>query len=278
MLTVLPTSEASEKEAGADGFAAAAFSENGERVLDGPPLVPGSEVRTDGASVLDLAIGRSSDLDGAAAVLRLFPGTSLSIRSLGGGSETEGPGTVEFDLEGGSIAAKVGSSFGPDSFFLSLPEAIVSVRGGTALVAASSEEQSLVAVLSGAAAVLPQGPLLAGLTDGRFANPVAGAVVRTAFAFAPVVRAGEELSVGTRNEDCEAAYSALLPAAERAFANGIVLEEVPDPSAFIAARGTAAEAALRRALSARRPRPVSTGLARYSAQLESLRALGALSP
>ena len=252
-------------------------------VAGGRRLSPGDSVMTDASAGLDVIVGPMSDPGSApVAIVRLVPGSVITVRPTGESSESADPlagaPAVEFAVEAGSVLVKLGSGFGPGAFILALPEAVVFVREETALAVRTGKGETLVSVRSGSAAVLPQGPLIAGLLDGRFANPIAGAVVRTALAFAPVVHTGDELSVGAENRYCEAAYSALLPAAERTFANGFVLEDVADPSPFIAAAGTENEAVLRRAFSAYLPRPHGTESARALSALDAIPSPGSSAP
>ena len=153
---------------------------------------------------------------------------------------------MEIGVEEGTLAVKAGKLAGRDEFIVVTPNSASAVRG-TAFLVETRPGLSRIAVREGIVAVLPKGPLLSGLLDGRAGNPVAGAVVRTAFAFAPRARAGEDLRVGAAGDGSENAYGALLVAAERARSNGIVLEEVEDPSAFLAASGSEAAVLLNEA-------------------------------
>jgi len=225
----------------------------------GSPVRLGDVVSTDASSWVELAVGESPDpASSSIAIIRLLPGTTFSLRRLSDLLDADEPRIVELGVDEGSITVKVGKQSGRNEFFVVSPKSALSVRG-TAFAFEEHADFSRIAVRQGSVAVLPKGPLLSGLIDGRTANPVAGAVVRTAFAFAPTVRAGQEFSLGTAAmEASEAAYGALLVAAERAQSDNIVLEEVEDPTSVIASAGSDAERKLRAALSAYRSAAISS--------------------
>jgi outer membrane protein assembly factor BamB len=159
----------------------------------------------------------------------------------------------------GALLVKVRKLAGDDEFLIQTPNTAAGVRGTEYLIRYGPEKltdsgkenpgTTIVAVRSGKVAVLPKGPLLTGLLDGRAANPLAGAVVSTAFAFAPVVGSGQELTVGgiqgcASVEEAESRYGALVRAAEDAQAQGTDFEGVQDPPSVL----VPADSALRRHL------------------------------
>lgn len=245
----------------------------------GDALFEGDVLVADGASWAEIEIGSSS-------TIRVLPGTTASLRTLRDASEEHEWKSTEIGVDAGSILAKVSKLAGRDEFIVVTPHTAAGVRGTAFSVSVepgapgSASARSRVAVRAGSVAVLPKGPLLEGLLDGRRANPIAGAVVRAAFAFAPRVEAGSELSAASPDagpeaaaaaEAVEAAYGELLVAAEKSTSAGILLEDEDDTRPFLAPEGSAAAARLRSVLGAYVPRPASERSAALLRLLDALR-------
>jgi outer membrane protein assembly factor BamB len=230
----------------------------------GDALAEGDVLATDASSWIEIEIGSSS-------TIRVLPGTTASLRALRDASADHEWKSTELGLDAGSILAKVSKLAGRDEFIVVTPHTAAGVRG-TAFSVSAEPEAARIAVRSGSVAVLPKGPLLEGLLDGRRTNPIAGAVVRAAFAFAPRVEAGSELAVDSAAgiEAAEAAYGELLVAAEKSTSAGIVLDDADDPRPFLAPDGSAAADRLRSVLGAYAPRAAS------GSSIELLRLLDAL--
>lgn len=280
-----PASTAASQPSASDALPAAVIFYEGSPVLRragvetvlklGDSLVEGDLLVTDSSSWVEIEVGDSS-------VIRILPGTTASLRTLRDASSV-GWRSTEVAVTVGTILAKVSKLVGKDDFIVVTPNVAAGVRGTAFLVSVEKGEskaagpgaaRSRIAVRAGTVAVLPGGPLLEGLLDGRRLNPVAGAVVRTAFAFAPRVGAGKELSLEPSTEEveeAEASYSQLLIAAERTSSAGFDLEEADDPTPFLAPEGSAASAALVAALRAYRAGALSSGATRTLYLLDSLR-------
>lgn len=254
------------------GGAPSARSGNAVRTLAiGSTLLPGDLVETDETSWAEFVVGSAEDVEATSFVAaRLSSSSRFALIVLSGGAGEAGPRAVEFGLESGSIVVKAGKQSGRDELLVVTPNAAARVRG-TSFLAEAEPGRSRFAVASGAVAVLAKGPLFSNLLDGRAANPVAGAVVRAAFAFAPVARSGEAISVGGSIDASEAAYGELLAAAERTQANGFALESIDDPSGFLVAAGSDQETRLRAALAVHRPEALSPEAYRSLLKINELR-------
>lgn len=226
-----------------------------EPILLDTLLRPGDRLRTEEDATVEVAYG-------TLATVRILPRSECTIlglkSALQGGSSRE---RVELSLGLGALLVKVRKLAGDDEFLIQTPNTAAGVRGTEYLIRYDVEKSvesgkespgtTTVAVRSGKVAVLPKGPLLTGLLDGRTANPLAGAVVSTAFAFAPLVGPGQELTIGGTKgsaavEEAESRYGELVRAAEDAQAQGTDFEELPDPPSILAP----ASSALRRRLEA----------------------------
>ena len=261
-------------------------------VVEGTALREGDRLMTDAVSSAEIRFGEM-------AVVRVLPSSEFAVQALRSRLENS-HGGVELGLAAGAVLAKVQKLAGVGEFIILTPNSAAGVRGteflvryeGAVTAAGSTAARSAltrVAVRSGRVALLPKGRLLDGLLDGREANPIAGAVVATAFAFAPTAGAGEEVVVGgstgprgeaadrEAEEAAEAAYGALVRAAENAAAAGFDLEAASEPAAFIAAPGSEAERALRRAMGGFSPSPLSAPSAALLELLDRLRDPGAAS-
>lgn len=214
----------------------------------GDALHEGDAVRTDGASWAEIAIGDS-------AVIRVLPGSRSTLLSLAAASDDLPWPSVEIGVESGGVLSKVSKLSGREEFLVVTENSAASVRGTAFWVGvdapngSDSSVRSRIAVSAGSVAVLPKGPLFSSLLDGRRANPVAGAVVRTAFAFAPKVGPRSELAVSPTPEstnDAESLYGELLIAAEKANSSGLNLDTADDPTPYLAPAGGAVSEGLRR--------------------------------
>ncbi len=223
------------------------------------PLEPGMTVQV--SDLIRTAADASAELAfGTIAVVRLLPGTEASPAALRVRRETaRAAEAVELSLHGGALLSKVRTLSGRDEFVVTTPNSAAGVRGTEFLVRYEAElpgvdggpgrgPLSRVAVREGAVAVLPKGPLLTGLLDGRDANPLAAAVVSAAFALAPLVRSGGEAEVGgsaAAQTSAEEAYGALVYAAEGLQAAGLDLEAMDAEAQTSALAGPGSDLARR---------------------------------
>jgi len=249
-----------------------AVKANGEQLAVGMTLSPGDLLRTGEDASAELAFG-------SLATLRLFPSSELGLAAVrsGGGPDADGR-RVELRLVKGAVLAKVEALAGSDEFTVLTANAAAGVRGTEFLVRADPG-LTRVAVRSGRVALLPKGALLSGLLDGRDANPLAGAVVATAFALAPSAGPGQELRVGDAAlAAAEAAYGALVLAGESRAALGVVWEDQADPAPLLAPPGSQARQLLDTAFAQSRPLPAGVDAQRYLDQLDRMRDPGAALP
>ncbi len=242
---------------------------NGEAPAVGMTLGAGELLRTGADGSVELAFG-------ALATLRVFPSSELEIAAFRSGGEPKGGGRrVELRLAKGAVLAKVEALAGRDEFTVLTANAAAGVRGTEFLVRAEPG-LTRVAVRAGRVALLPKGALLSGLLDGRDANPLAGAVVATAFALAPSAGPGQELRVGDAAlAAAEAAYGALVLVGESSSAVGVVWEDLEDPAPLLAPPGSPARTRLEEAFRTLRALPSGRDSLLYLDQLDRLRDPGA---
>ncbi|GAB1484844.1 hypothetical protein MASR2M78_36620 [Treponema sp.] len=247
-------------------------AESGPQAIS-PDLIMNSRVPLAAGDLLSTGPASSAELSFASfATVRLLPATELKITKLRSEQWLDMQGkeahrvVVELELLSGAVLSKVRRLEDGSSFILSTENGAASVRGTQFLTRyEKSSRRSLtrVAVQEGRVALLPKGPLMAGLLDGRETNPLAKASVSVAFAFAPSAGEGEEISVGSLGEaELEAAeevYGAIFTAAQNTAANGIDLDATDTPEAFIAAPGSKLEGQLREALGKNKAFPLSEG-------------------
>ncbi len=198
------------------------------------------------------------------ATLRLLPRTRVVLSAvISRAIHNTDRDVVDLSLLAGTVAAKVKKLSTRDEFFVLTPNSAAGVRG-TQFVVGYEEpvrkngnivrtERTLVAVREGSVAVLPKGKLFTSLIDGRQANPLATAVVATAFALAPKAGPGQELAVGGQEStpgiteyeallnNAESVYGSLVRQAEELQARGTDFEAVLDPAAVLAGPDSEAE-------------------------------------
>lgn len=253
-------------------------------VLPDTVLQAADRVRTEADATVEVSYG-------SLATVRILPQSECTILGLGsalrGGASRD---RAELSLGLGALLVKVRKLAGDDEFLIQTPNTAAGVRGTEYLIRYGPEKSvesgnrtagiTTVAVRSGRVAVLPKGPLLTGLLDGRTANPLAGAVVATAFAFAPLVGPGQELTIGGTKgsaavEEAESRYAALVRTAEDAQAQGTDFGEITDAPSLLAPPASA----LRRNLESLGSRIPITGLSdtskTYLLFLDRLREPGA---
>lgn len=225
-----------------------ALSSAEEPVLPDTLLKAGDRLRTEADATVEVAYG-------TLATVRVLPQSECTVLGLKSILQDGSPrDRAELFLGIGALLVKVRKLAAADEFLIQTPNTAAGVRGTEYVIRYGAEKPvdsgkgspgaTIVAVRSGKVAVLPKGPLLNGLLDGRTANPLAGAVVSTAFAFAPVVGPGQELTIGgTRGnaavEEGESRYGELVRAAEDAQAQGTDFEEVQDPLSVLAPASSA---------------------------------------
>ncbi|MCA1950137.1 MAG: PQQ-binding-like beta-propeller repeat protein [Treponema sp.] len=194
---------------------------------------------------------------GSFATIRLFPNTTVNLTMIiSRAMQQADHDTADLSLLAGTVAAKVKKLSSKDEFLVLTPNSAAGVRGTQFIVGyekLARTERTLVAVREGSVAVLPKGKLFTSLIDGRQANPLAGAVVATAFTLAPKAGPGQEITVGgqesalgageyeTLLNSAESAYGSLVHQAEELQARGTDFEAVRDPAAVLAGPDSEAE-------------------------------------
>lgn len=201
---------------------------------------------------------------GSFATIRLFPNTTVNLTMIiSRAMQQADHDTADLSLLAGTVAAKVKKLSSKDEFFVLTPNSAAGIRGTQFIVDYEEPirkngnivrtERTLVAVRDGSVAVLPKGKLFSSLIDGRQANPLAGAVVATAFTLAPKAGPGQEISIGGQESalgageyeallnSAESAYGSLVHQAEELQARGTDFEAVGDPAAVLAGPDSEAE-------------------------------------
>lgn len=225
--------------------------------VEGQELFRGDVLETDGVSSVEIAFG-------SFASVRVMPGSRLSLATLEGALAPESSASrVRLDLAAGAVLAKARKlGFGEDLAVVT-DNAAAGVRGTEFLVryepaTAAAAARTVVAVRAGRVAALPKGAVLETLLDGRYADPVSGAAVAVAFAFAPAAGPGQEIAIGgAAPAAAEAAYASLRDAAASRAAEGLDWASVTDPSSELASPESRTAQELRSALGGIVPRPAA---------------------
>lgn len=247
----------------------------------GQKLMPGDTLSTDADSSLEISLGALSSV-------RLLPSTRLTVASFSlwgpvSGVQTDKKNTADLFLEEGAMLVKLEKIQKKDEFVVITPNSAASVRGTAFLVEYQDARlldtlpvrsaRTRIAVKEGEVAVLDKGPLLDGLIDGRHTNPVAGAALSVAFAFASSAQAGQELIIGgnegkaleqenINRKIAEQAYGSLVYNAQESYARGFDLEAADDPADFIAAPGSETRNMLQKAVLLYKAAPLTVGSSR----------------